>query len=230
MVARKAGWGVWARLVAALTTFVLTGCSVEQRSERVDFRGARLGMSLAEWKAAPPPKQTIEFRRSSCSTERPQRLWVDVRLKPERATAGVVACIYMTDDVPANQTAGNSEVDVTYCFFGSKLYEMDISVLDGALPAIRADLLKRFGSPASSTSSTTAMRSGEILPTVEEIWRVGRTIILLQAPNESFDLARLRFIDLPMQRSVDEAVKAVKPPSTGWAQDALFPAESCAAK
>jgi len=229
MVVRKASLGMWARLAAGLTTLVLTGCSVEQRSERVDFRGARLGMSLAEWKTSPPPKQTIEFRRSSCSTERPQRLWVDVRLKPEKAAAGVVACLYMTDDTPANQTAGNSEVDVTYCFFDSRLYELDMYVLDGALPAIRANLLKRFGSPTSSTRSTSKMGSGETVPTVEETWRVGHAVILLQAPNERFDLARLRFIDLPMQRSVDEAIKAVNPPSTGWARDSLFPAESCAA-
>lgn len=200
-----------------------------------DFRGARLGMSVDEFRALSYPDESAYLRaRVVCSgdpeitSENSIRIFGDLLLAPHERSLGIVKCSYFqssthtypgtnrsfTTWLRAGVIAGSYAGNFTYSFAppaggGSPaLYEiLSTDIRIGGLSRLIEGLRERFGPPISDTSDTMQVRSGAVFPRRALSWENGRDAITLVAPGVTSDLMTLAYRRVEHAKSVTDAIK-----------------------
>ncbi len=168
-----------------------------------DFKGARLGMTLDEWKAVTPPLSTSAASFGG-KDDGPERIWCSNDKMPDgkeitgefylsdaEQALGVVACKYArltgsgsyhfltSSYVKIGEYISN---DVDYKFLDGKLYEINITGSDNLLSDIMDGLTSKFGQPTTSVNDTTQNKAGATFPHTEKTWLNPVASIHLETP------------------------------------------------
>jgi hypothetical protein len=158
-----------------------------------DFKGAKLGMGLEEWKAMQPPHlkelKGGQFTDSSdlptvhCST------LAGAYASPEEVALGVVRCYYEMPSagyqfIPIGDAIADG---VTYSFLDNKLFRIEVSAKNYAMSEVLSGLKAKFGEPTSSIDDTTQNKAGATFPHHTRVWTNPASSILVESPFTRID-------------------------------------------
>ena len=182
-----------------------------------DFKGARLGMTLAEVKALPlPPEGNSSIYESKyikygpqgfiCSSDQyangkqPSGFYLG---ETERVL-GVVACQYgrvsaVTKDYASIHGStiaigGFVVSDVRYKFMDGRLYEISITGSKNALVDVLDGLNAKFGAPDKVVEDTTQNKAGATFPHSTHTWKNPAASITVEAPWTRIDNMNVIFL------------------------------------
>lgn len=195
-----------------------------------DFKGARLGMALSEWKALPAP--VVESSYTS-KMEGPLQVWctsdvgsdgkslsgIGYPSKVEQSL-GVVICRYgrlfssgsYRSVSPAIIKIGQlMATDVEYKFLDGRLYQIDITGSDGLLSEVMDGLTAKFGPPTSEINDTTQNRAGATFPHTVKVWTNPVATIRVESPWTRIDNLNVNYSDVAAIARVNAAEKAANP-------------------
>lgn len=199
-------------VVALLAGLLATPAAAQ--NPPLEFRGARLGMSQAEWKALPVPEQVMRPAEPRCSDEDPTAIWA--RQLPESVAAGIVSCVYVSREggYATGQKLGSSELtSVEYLFQGGKLYAISMIGVDLAAPALAQALRDKYGPPTSTGEGEVTNRAGNTVRQTTTTWKAGGQTIGILAPSLRLD----RFSALISDDAAWAAAEAAKKRARGAA-------------
>jgi hypothetical protein len=167
-----------------------------------DFKGARLGMTLAEWKALPAPTHPSE-NLAEMNYGQPQVVCdgdgtESHQFYPSRAerAANVVECGYAqtvtigtyrtweSASIPIGEYAAS---DVVYKFMDGKLYEISITANESLTSDILEGLAAKWGEPDSVVNDTTQNKAGATFPHTIKTWKNSAALIRFEAPFSRID-------------------------------------------
>lgn len=207
-------WGVLAVSMAGL---IVSGSALadDGSTPSYDFRGARLGMTLDEFRALPFPDNSAYLSgRSVCSgdTEITPKdemvVFSAVTLAPYEEKLGIVKCAFYQSSThqipgtnraftiwrPAWVLAGSHPGEFTYSFAPPSpgeqptLYEVSAdNVRIAGASALISGLTERFGPPSSDEAGSMQVRSGAVFPRRSVRWDNGRQSITVIAPGRTSD-------------------------------------------
>jgi len=174
-----------------------------------DFKGARLGMSLTDWRSLPFPGgvQTVQIQnganltyheempRPICSSDATSAGYSgSFHLNDIETQLGVVSCIYMQTDFlgtglsESNTPIGESYANpVVYYFLDGQLYKISITAQSDLLDDVISGLRAKFGEPASSVNDTTQNKAGATFPHLKRIWTNPVAQIVVETPWSRID-------------------------------------------
>jgi hypothetical protein len=161
-----------------------------------DFKGAKLGMSLQDWKTLQPPvKEDGVAYAPLCDTEAQEsdkHLFSYGTTELERS-ANVITCGYFGTGsygirVQASIPIGGlSASSIFYKFLNGKLYMIDIGANTEILSEVMDGLTAKWGAPSSTVQDTTQNRAGASFPHVIKRWENSASFIQLETPFERID-------------------------------------------
>lgn len=178
--------------------------TVVHPAEPYDFRGARLGMTLSEFKSMPYPdpkpseSADLPIPAPVCTGD-PYLGSLEILLQPRgtQASLGMVTCIWATrkssattsrvDYIPAAINVAGAQVSlVRYAFVKLnnegelRLYRIGMSGFASArFERIFEGLRERFGPPSSVDQSMVQNRMGAQFPNTTATWRNDQSVILV---------------------------------------------------
>lgn len=181
-----------------------------------DFKGAKLGMTMDEWKAVEPPLSTSASSAYTARDEGPDRIWCSTDRFPDgkeitgtfflsdaEKALGVVACKYAKLwTITKTYTSLRSSYvkvgeyisdDVGYKFLDGKLYEINITGSKNLLGDIMDGLTAKFGEPTSKVDDTTQNKAGATFPHMERSWLNPVASIHLETPYTKIDNLNVTF-------------------------------------
>jgi len=156
-----------------------------------DFHGAKLGMTIAEWKAMTPPVrrdaaysfQTVGDVVAICTNDGdPQTEHSSFYSNKDEQAAGVVLCGYRIrarydfdqakpDYRPAEVMIGDRSTDyVIYKFLDGKLYEIVVSGPTSLVNDVLDGLVAKFGPPSSEINDTVHNKLGGTFDRARKRW------------------------------------------------------------
>jgi hypothetical protein len=181
-----------------------------------DFKGARLGMTLAEVKAlsAPttPPYRTASSvaeygtERFFCSTDTLSdgKKATGFYLSKVEEALGVVECKYAREwkigrdyttlDESSIGIGSFQTSDVTYNFMDGRLYEISIGGHTNLLSDVIDGLTAKFGTPDKVVNDTTQNKAGATFPHTEQTWINPAATITVESPWTKIDNMHISFL------------------------------------
>jgi hypothetical protein len=181
-----------------------------------DFKGARLGMTLAEVRALPAPTNPPYRTASSVSEYGPERFLcsTDTYSDGKKATGfylskteealGVVECKYAREwkigrnyttlDESAISIGSVQTSDVTYGFLDGRLYEISIGGHTNLLSEVLDGLTAKFGKPDVVVNDTTQNKAGATFPHTEQTWINPVASIIVESPWTKIDNMHVSFL------------------------------------
>lgn len=196
-----------------------------------DFKGAKLGMTIDEWKAVPFPGdlqdnkifslkgESIPVVQPVCQGDTGSDKLLLFRSSAETA-AGVVLCkygyprsigTYQTWSSAFLNVAGFGAQDVDFKFLEGRLYEINITLHSNALPHVLDGLVAKFGQPTSVINDTTQNRMGATFPHTVKSWINPVASIRLESPYSKIDDLNVRYIKLDALDRIIAAERAANP-------------------
>lgn len=194
-----------------------------------DFKGARLGMSIAEWKALPFPgkpenskdygSNTAPNIQPTCKTD-PGGDKVLAFLTSAETAAGVVICQYgypysigtYQSWKAAYVSVGEHITDrVDYKFLDGKLYEISITGSENLLSDVLEGLTAKFGQATETVNDTTQNKAGATFPHVVKTWRNPAASVRVETPWSRIDDMNVRYDDNAALSRLLAAEKAAHP-------------------
>jgi hypothetical protein len=170
-----------------------------------DFKGARLGMTVEEWKRLPSPAKPENLTRFGlppqmitpiCQGDPGADKLILFRTSGEKA-AGVVLCqyAYPTSVGRSYQSWSTARVSigqytadqVIYKFLDGQLYEISITGHINLLTDIMDGLTAKFGDPTKVISDTTQNKMGATFPHTIKSWVNPVAMITVEAPWSRID-------------------------------------------
>ena len=177
---------------------------VSKPSVYYDFKGARLGMTLAEVKALPAPTNPPYRTGSSVSEYGPERLFcsTDTLSVGKRASSfylskveealAVVECKYAREWKIGRDYTTLAELsigigsfqtsDVSYRFMDGRLYGISIGGHTNLLAEVIDGLTAKFGAPDKVVNDTTQNKAGATFPHTEQMWVNPVATITVESP------------------------------------------------
>jgi hypothetical protein len=173
-----------------------------------DFKGARLGMSLAEWRALPVPAQSMEGLAGAssmiqvgaveahCSGDAGAAAGAMDFRTPAEIKANVLVCRYAYPEtigsdtmwMPASMPIGELHAsDVEYKFLDRTLYEISVTGNSGLLMEVMSGLRAKWGEPTSVVNDTTQNKAGATFPHTVQSWANPVALIRVETPFSRID-------------------------------------------
>ena len=173
-----------------------------------DFKGARLGMTRAEWREVTPPIET-----SMTTGKAPVRIWCSDDKLPDGKPAqsvygkvdtalGIVACSYgQLNGIGTYQYISQAWVkvgdygtsDATFKFLDDKLVEISIGGHKNLLSEVLEGLSAKFGPSDVTVNDTTQNKMGATFPHIEKKWVNPVATISVEAPYTKIDNMNVTF-------------------------------------
>ena len=196
-----------------------------------DFKGARLGMSLAEWRAMPVLGQNslsglgnsvIKFGpvRGVCAGDSGvDSLPMSFRTEAE-SKANVVVCGYAYSEgigtttmwAPASISIGElSASDVEYKFLDDHLYEISVTGNARLLDEVMSGLRAKWGEPTTVVNDTTQNKAGATFPHTVRSWVNPAAIIRVETPFSKIDDLNVSYTTAAGLAKIDAIEKAMNP-------------------
>lgn len=181
-----------------------------QPSVYYDFKGARLGMTLAEVRALPLPTEAPYVDTSGskystkygpmalhCSDEATFGRGYELYVSETEKALGVVVCAYGRKathsftgdsfDRGVINIGPRNTPDIDYKFMDRKLYNIDITAKKDSLNDALEGLTAKFGPPTKVLNDTTQNKAGATFPHTEQTWSNPAAIIMVEAPWSRID-------------------------------------------
>ena len=142
----------------------------------LEFKGSRLGMSLAAWRSAPFPGVTPTPVRPVCSDDDPAHAGrLGLLVSATDRTASQVVCTYAFTGLggprePVPISDGLFARAIRYTFRGGRLAEISYLASPNAFDALVARIDAQMGPSTSTTRDALRMRSAAWLPRVRMRW------------------------------------------------------------
>jgi len=199
---------------AALLGILFAFAATSATGQTFDFRGARLGMTVEEWKSLTPPEQLFRKAEPTCSSESGQS-WVT--LTETEKKAGIVECAYtypfLGIRARTGQKVGDAEITgATYYFFKNRLYQIELIATEDALRPIRKGLTSKYGPPAFEDTGSIQNRAGATFPQIKLGWARPGELIAVSAPGGGqIDRMLVLFSMSDALTEVEAAKRAVDP-------------------
>jgi hypothetical protein len=170
-----------------------------------DFKGARLGMSLAEWRALPITATGLNIPGSPIQGGAVQAVCTgdpgsDSAILSFRSSAeqkaNVTACGYAYPETigtytswrPASVPIGEMAAsDVEYKFLDGSLYEISISGNSALLDEVMSGLRAKWGDPTTVVNDTTQNKAGATFPHTVKTWVNSVALIRVETPFSRID-------------------------------------------
>jgi hypothetical protein len=193
-----------------------------------EFKGARLGMTIDEWKAVPIPA-TYE---SSYFKGGPTKVWCSTDTgadgKPVSGfymssrwrEAGVVQCKYARMEMIGSYgMLSSSSVkigdritkDVTYNFLDGKLFLIDIDAASALLDDVMDGLTAKWGKQTSEINDTTQNKAGAAFPHTVKVWMNPAATIRVEAPYSRIDDMNVTYSDVAAMARLRAAEEKANP-------------------
>ncbi|HEX3887997.1 MAG TPA: hypothetical protein VHW05_10910 [Phenylobacterium sp.] len=159
---------------------------------------APLGMSLADWRAMPPPGPLSPNVKPVCSND-PGGAGASLAPNPAQLKAGMVVCGYISRyghyTFPQRFALDGpySVTQVRYDFRAGRLAEIDCDAPVGAYDRLVADLKTRYGASSRLVRDHVKTEIG-VLPRVIQTWATPRGAVELRDPVPPFSQLRLSVI------------------------------------
>jgi hypothetical protein len=196
-----------------------------------DFKGARLGMTLEEWKALEmPPMSDMSYASKTrgpmgryCSTDKQPdgKPMTAFYTSTVEKSLGVVECAYgqfnqITSSYVSFDEAyikiGSFITDqVTYKFLDGKLYEINIGGSDNLLSEVMDGLTAKWGPPTSVINDTTQNRAGATFPHTVKVWLNPVASIRVESPWTKINNMNVTYSDLAALARISEADRKANP-------------------
>jgi len=173
-----------------------------------DFKGARLGMTFAEFQAMPAPTNPVDSWSSAknqperiiCSGDTyPNGKPVDtVYVSKTEAALGIKSCKYARayklsfgdywNTESSGINIGSWEVrDVTYDFLDGRLAKIEINSNKNLFSDVVDGLTAKFGPPTKRVDDTTQNKAGATFPHTELYWINPAATIYVETPFTKID-------------------------------------------
>lgn len=195
-----------------------------------DFKGAKLGMTIAEWKALPfpgNPENSKDYGSKSsppiapvCKGDPGSDKMMAFVSDAEKAS-NVIVCQYgyewkITDTYTSFKSAYVSvgthiTDDVEYKFLDGKLYEINITGSNNLLSDVMDGLTAKFGAPTSVVNDTTQNKAGATFPHTEKTWSNPVASIHMETPYTKIDNMNVTYLAADATSRIVAAEKALHP-------------------
>lgn len=158
-------------------------------AQPLSFDGAALGMSVAAWKALPPPPGMATTAAADCGQGIAAALR-QARIAAATPAPGHATCAYderFGADVLLDSARldGRYRIrDLRYRFAGDRLAEIDYTASIDAYDDIVARLSGKYGSPATTVRDVMRTPAGRF-PRVRQTWRTGSGVVSLDDPTDN---------------------------------------------
>jgi hypothetical protein len=194
-----------------------------------DFKGAKLGMTLEEWRALPSPAILGGATVPESDRSRPvckydpnntgEYAAMYLSMKGDDA-AHVVPCKYgflhvieghnmWTDaQIPIGDSMAT---DVEYRFVDGKLYQILVWVDTSALQNVMDGLTAKWGQPSSVVNDTVPNKLGMSLPHTIKIWQNPAASIRLETPFSRIDNLMVTYESAEGARKVQSILQSISP-------------------
>lgn len=195
-----------------------------------DFKGAKLGITLEEWKALPfpgnPPSSSPLSRNapppvvSAVCAGDPGSEKAHLYQSNAEAAAGVTLCQYGYILKLRTLEAWNSAYidmghyqtnDIIYKFLDGRLYEISITGHDNLAGEMVSGLTAKFGPPTSVVNDTTQNRLGASFPHTVKTWKNPAAMVRLETPFSKIDNVNVTYRTAEGAARVNAAEKAANP-------------------
>lgn len=194
-----------------------------------EFKGARLGMSLAEWKAAPAsvwsaPIAAVRYGPSQavCSGDQATSGRFGLSLERSRAeeASNVVVCTYgrqaigmafkpwMNVPISIGEFATR---EVRYKFLEGRMYEISIVTHTNLLKDVLDGLTAKWGKPDSVMNDTTQNRLGATFPHTIQLWANPVATVRLESPTRRIDELNVTYVTVDGAAKIRAVEKTINP-------------------
>jgi len=201
-----------------------------------DFKGARLGMSLAEWRALPPPSTTVSAPDKGIEEGPDQPVCIgdgegDSTLLNVRTTAeskaNVLVCGYAHREklfgttgvawthvgwigaaIPIGELSAQ---DVQYKFLDGSLYEISITGDAGLLDEVMSGLRAKWGEPTSVINDATQNKLGATFPHSVRTWANPVAAIRVETPFHEIESLNVTYVTIAGLAKLTAIEKATNP-------------------
>jgi len=177
------------------------------------FKGADIGMSLSEWRAAPIPPGAGNAPERQCLNQYQVAKIPGVALGAKEVRRGVVACTYVQrfgqDILPQSidLDSGFEAQNLTYLFQRNRLFEIRYKASVDAYPQLRAKLTALFGMPVQTIVSAEP-NGGQ---RKRQTWRAVAGFVTLDDPSADLPaLLSVRYTDAAHRPRLGPGVRDVK--------------------
>jgi hypothetical protein len=194
-----------------------------------DFKGARLGMSLNEWRALSVPARVSNIAgssiqagavRSVCMGDPDAGSSVFGFRSNAETKANVVICGYSypetigtyTSWMPASIPIGEfSASDVEYKFLDGALYEISITGNEALIDEVMSGLRAKWGEPTTVVNDTTQNKAGATFPHTVKTWVNPVALIRVEAPFTRIDNLNVTYDTTAGLAKITEIEKSQNP-------------------
>lgn len=195
-----------------------------------DFKGARLGMSLAEWRALPVPVRSDSDKylrygpvQIVCSTDAAASAKFGLTFERTGAeqAANVVECAYGRQvlsmmfkpwmRVPIGIGTRFAASDITYKFLDGRLFAIELFAHTNLLPDILSGLIAKWGEPNSVLNDTTQNKAGATFPHTLQEWANPVSTIKLESPYGRIDQLNVTYETVEGAAKIAAVEKAINP-------------------
>jgi hypothetical protein len=186
------------RLALAAIVLLASGPAVCQTSfgaasGSLEFNGARLGMSLSEWKLMPRAEGSPADVTATCSDEAVPDSASRVKFSTSAPAPPLVVCSYaarlggymLSEDLPLTKTyfARNPK----YYFLSGRLAKIEFRSSINAFGDLVAVFEAKFGQESQTIRDQIRTPFGLKLPRVQKIWRLPDGLVRIVDPSASLD-------------------------------------------
>ena len=169
-----------------------------------DFRGAKLGMLLQDFRSLPFPDSYKRSARALCTNDAERATnGVFLYVNDYEKAAGVVKCGYFEvgtilkdwwrDTQVSVGTSGFASSDLRYSFVADpidgvlKLYSISLTTNSNAEQSAVEGLSEKFGPPTLRINDTVQNRMGASFPRTTTTWANSLSAILVESPSFKID-------------------------------------------
>lgn len=188
-----------------------------------DFKGARLGMTVAEWRALTPPSEPPTYvSRPACAGEQfnGEPITASFYAGEAEKAANVLVCGYVYRG--ASGTSGSwrryptplgkvNAADVDYKFLDGRLYEINVTTNTDAAADVLDGLNTRWGKPTSVTKGTTQNKAGASFPHTIQIWSNRVASIQFEGPYTRINNLNITYATKAGSKKIDSIQEALHP-------------------
>ncbi|HEX4158012.1 MAG TPA: hypothetical protein VHY79_06020 [Rhizomicrobium sp.] len=220
-------------LVTAMASGPANTATKQESPEReYDFRGAVLGMPLAQFREMPFPDLSAEPKtKLFCSSDEETKNIENglfFFLDSAKEAAGVVECRYYTPEYVGSGwqdaylsigTRGASK-NVTYDFVPdpqdkiARLYSIVVSAYAIGASSAMDGLRGKFGTPTSVRIGTVQNRMGATFDHTSAVWANHLSMILFDNPSGDVDTMVIVYTEVRLSGYVEQTEKKIEGPSS----------------
>jgi hypothetical protein len=177
-----------------------------------DFKGAKLGMTLADWKALPFPGGGAPQAAAQCSDDPAARIY----LSDTERRLGIVQCRYAAGEAQAKIPLGDrwATADYGFAFLDGKLFRITVRASLDAQTDVDEGLVAKWGKPTSETSGATQTEAGGSLTHKVKTWINPAASIVLQTPGDRLDELSVAYSDLGAVARLEAAEQTPRAPAS----------------